>query len=248
MDTETRAWRDDFVAQLAQPLFAEALFDRMPDMVFSVKDRSGRYVCMSEACADRCGLASKRDAIGRTAHELFPRHMADRYVEQDDWLFSTGQPVLDNLDLTLFNNREAGWCISNKTPLFNASGKVIGLACLSRDLIEPSRAGIVDERMAAVVDHMLAHYAEPLRVEALAEQAGVSAAQFERRMKKIFQLSAGQFITKARIDAAARLLASTDQAISAIALASGFCDQSALSKQFRQLTGMTPREYRLWLG
>lgn len=248
MDAAIRMWRDDFVARLAQPLFVEALFDRMPDMVFSVKDRAGRYVCMSEACADRCGLGSKREATGRTAHELFPKHMADRYAEQDELLFSTGQPVVDNLDLTLFNNRESGWCLSNKTPLFDRDGAIIGLACLSRDLIEPSRAGIVDARMAAAVDQVLARYAEPLRVEALAEQAGVSLAQFERRMKKIFQLSAGQFITKTRIDAAARRLAGSEEAISEIALACGFCDQSALSKQFRQVTGMTPREYRLWMA
>lgn len=241
-----KAWRDDFIAALAQPLFVEALFDRMPDMVFSVKDREGRYVTMSEACADRCGLSNKREAVGRTAHELFPQHMADRYAEQDEQLFRTGQPVVDNLDLTLFNNRKPGWCLSNKTPLHDRQGRIVGLACLSRDLLEPSRAGIVDAPMAATVDLMLARYAEPLRVEALAELAGVSLARFERRMKKIFQLSAGQFIIKTRIDAAAARLAHTDEPIADIALACGFCDQSALSKQFRQLTGMTPREYRQW--
>lgn len=246
METSLKRWRDDFVARLAQPLFAEQLFDRMPDMVFSVKDRAGRYVTMSQACAERCGLSGKHEAVGRNAHELFPPHMADRYVEQDEQLFRTGQPVVDNLDLTLFNDRRPGWCLTNKTPLLDAGGNIIGLACLSRDLIEPSRAGIVDDRMAEAVDWMLAHYAEPLRVEALAGMAGVSVAQFERRMKRIFQLSAGQFLTKTRIDAAARALADGDAPISAIALSCGYCDQSALSRQFRQLTGMTPRAYRAW--
>ncbi|MDN3575851.1 AraC family transcriptional regulator [Chitinimonas viridis] len=247
MDSTLKAWREDFVSCLAQPLFVEALFDRMPDMVFSVKDRAGRYITMSQACAERCGLAGKHEAVGRTAHELFPPHMADRYAEQDEQLFRTGLPIVDNLDLTLFNNREPGWCLSNKTPLLDAQGSIIGLACLSRDLLEPSRAGIVDARMAEAVDHMLACYAQPQSVEALAEMAGISLAQFERRMKKIFQLSAGQFLTKLRIDAAARLLAQSQAAISDIALDCGFCDQSALSKQFRQLTGMTPRDYRLWV-
>ncbi|MDK2122955.1 AraC family transcriptional regulator [Parachitinimonas caeni] len=247
MDAELKAWRDTFVGQLAQPLFVEALFDRMPDMVFSVKDRAGRYVEISQACAERCGLGHKHEAIGLTAHQLFPPHMADRYAEQDEALFRSGEPVVDNLDLTLFNDRQPGWCLSNKTPLFNAAGDIIGLACLSRDLIEPSRAGLIDERMAATVDTMLARYAEVLRVEDLAIQAGLTPAQFERRMKKIFQLSPSQFITKTRIDAAAQRLVHGDDAIADIALACGFCDQSALSKQFRQLTGMTPRQYRQWM-
>ena len=246
MEISLKRWRDEFIARLAQPLFAEQLFDRMPDMVFSVKDRAGRYVTMSQACAERCGLGGKHEAVGRSAHELFPPHMADRYVEQDEHLFRTGQPVVDNLDLTLFNDRKPGWCVTNKTPLLDADGSIIGLACLSRDLLEPSRAGIVDDRMADVVDWMLAHHAEPLRVDDLAARAGVSPAQFERRMKKIFHLSAGQFLTKARIDTAARALADGDEAISTIALSCGFCDQSALSRQFRQITGMTPRAYRAW--
>ena len=49
-------WRADFMGQVANPFFAEALFDRVPDIVFSVKDTRGRYVCISEACAEhaRC--------------------------------------------------------------------------------------------------------------------------------------------------------------------------------------------------
>ena len=246
MDATQKHRRDAFIDQLAQPLFVEALFDRQPDMVFSVKDRDGRYIAMSEACAERCNLSHKHLAIGQTAHDLFPKHMADRYTEQDKALFLTGQPIVDNLDLTLFNNREPGWCLTNKIPLQDRAGKIIGLACLSRDLIEPSKSGIVDQRMADAVDRILTDYAAPLRVEQLAETAEISLAQFERRMKRIFQVTAGQFIIKTRISAAAIRLAQTDESISEIALACGFCDQSALSKQFRQITGMSPRVYRSW--
>ncbi|WP_240360942.1 AraC family transcriptional regulator [Pyxidicoccus caerfyrddinensis] len=237
-------WRADFMGQVANPLFAEALFDRVPDIVFSVKDTRGRYVCISEACAERCGLDCKAAAVGRTAHDLFPRHMADRYVRQDQRVFRTGRALVDNLDLTLFNNRKPGWCLTSKVPLFDAAGAVMGLACLSRDVHEPGRAGRVDERFAATIDHIQAHYAERLRIDALARRSGMSAAQFERRMRRIFQLSAGQFIMKTRIDAAAERLVDSEQSIAAISLAVGFCDQSALSRQFKQVTGLSPRQYR----
>ncbi|QSQ11199.1 AraC family transcriptional regulator [Myxococcus landrumensis] len=237
-------WRVRFMGRVANPLFAEELFDRVPDIVFSVKDIQGRYVCISEACAERCGLKNKAAAVGRTAHELFPQHMADRYVRQDEKVFRTGRALVDNLDLTLFNNRKPGWCLTSKVPLFNASGEVMGLACLSKDVHEPGRAGLVDERFAATIDHIQAHYGERLRIDALARRAGMSAAQFERRMRRIFQLSAGQFIMKTRIDAAAERLVEDAQPIAAIALAVGFCDQSALSRQFKQVTGLSPRQYR----
>ncbi|MOA08622.1 HTH-type transcriptional activator Btr [compost metagenome] len=151
---------------------------------------------------------------------------------------------MDNLDLTLFNDRSPGWCLTNKEPLRDAGGAIIGLVCMSRDLHEPSRAGFIDARFVEAVDHILTHYPAPLRIESLARRAGVSVAQFERRMKRIFQLSAGQFITKTRIDIAINWLKGSDMAIADIALRCGFCDQSALSRQFRALTGLSPRQYR----
>ncbi|MBJ6765961.1 AraC family transcriptional regulator [Myxococcaceae bacterium JPH2] len=237
------------MGRVANSLFAEALFDRVPDIVFSVKDIQGRYVCISEACAERCGLRSKAAAVGRTAHELFPRHMADRYVRQDERVFRTGRPLVDNLDLTLFNNRKPGWCLTSKVPLFAEDGRILGLACLSKDVHEPGRIGLVDERFAATVDYIQAHYGDRLRIDGLARRAGMSGAQFERRMRRIFQLSAGQFIMKTRIDAAAeRLLLEPGLPIASIALAVGFCDQSALSRQFKLVTGLSPRQYRQLFG
>jgi AraC-like DNA-binding protein len=148
----------------------------------------------------------------------------------------------------LFNDRSNGWCLSHKFPLRNRDGEIIGLACLSQDIIEPSRDGLIDKTFADTVDFIRDHFAEGLRVEDLADRAGLSAAQFERRMKKIFQLSPGQFILKTRIDAAANLLLHGDDAIADVALHVGFCDQSALSRQFRQVTGLSPRQYRQMAG
>lgn len=244
MGIDRGAWRDRFLASIASPDYIEALFDRLPDIVFSMKDRDGRYVLMSEACVQRCGLRSKRDAIGKTAFDLFPRAMAERYARQDDRVFRSGRPIADNLDLTVYRDGSTGWCLTTKEALRDRSGAVIGLACISKDLAEPSRSGIVDARFADAVDFMLEHYDRPLRVEQLARRAGVSVAQFERRMKKIFQLSASQYLIKTRIGHAARLLAEGTVAVAAIAQQTGFSDQSALSRQFRQVTGFAPREYR----
>lgn len=247
MSTELFAWREAFMARMTSSSYVEALFDRMPDIVFSIKDRSGRYVLMSEAGVGRCGLSSKRDALGRTAFDLFPAPMAERYSRQDERLFRTGKPIIDNLDLTLYPDRSAGWCVSTKEPLRDCDGEIIGLACISKDLVEPSRAGLIDVSFARAIDYLLDHFSEALRVEDLAHIAGLSLAQLERRMKKIFHLSAGQYMIKTRVSAAAELLAKSNQAIAEIAHVTGFCDQSGLSRKFRQITGLTPRQYRLFI-
>ncbi|MFA5589609.1 MAG: AraC family transcriptional regulator [Lysobacteraceae bacterium] len=241
---EVLQWRDRFMASVASPLWVERLFDRLPDIVFSIKDRQGRYVSISETAAMRCDLKHRQDAIGKTAFELFPAPMAERYARQDERLFRTGKPIIDALDLTVYRDGSAGWCLSTKEPLRDGSGQIIGLACISKDLTEPSRGGFIDNAFADTIDYLLEHIDQPLRMEALARRAGLSQAQFDRRVKKIFQLSAGQYVIKARIDQATRLLRGTTLPIADIAQQSGFSDQSAFSRQFRQVTGFTPRQYR----
>jgi AraC-like DNA-binding protein len=232
---------------IANPLFAEAMFDCVPDVVFSVKDREGRYICISQACVERCGLPDRYAAIGRTAHDLFPKHMADRYVEQDRRLFRTGKPIIDNLDLTLYPDRSPGWCITNKFPQYDSAGELTALACISKDLVDPGRNSLVDQRFAETIDYVQENFDQPLRIPALARMAGLSSGQFERRMKGIFHISAVHFLIKTRIHQASLALAKEDRSIADIALSCGFCDQSALSRQFKQLTGLTPREYRMMM-
>jgi PAS domain S-box-containing protein len=238
------SWCDVFLSDIAACDVLQAMFDPLQDVVFSIKDRQGRYVLMSEACVKRCGLLRKEEAIGKTAFALFPNPMAQRYTRQDEHVFLTGRPLIGSLDLTVYNDGSTGWCLTTKQPLCDRAGAVVGLACVSRDLAEPSRTRMIDSAFADAIDHMREHYAEKLRLEDLARRASVSEAQFERRMKRVFQLSAGQYLIKLRISAAARLLQHSGESISGIAQQVGFFDQSLLTRAFRRVTGMSPGEYR----
>ena len=243
MSSEQSRWQASFMREVVSTSYVETLFDRLGDIVFSIKDREGRYVLMSEAAVARCRLTSKRHAIGMTAFDLFPQAMAERYARQDAQLFRSGKAIVDNLDLTLYRDRSSGWCLTTKEPLHDRSGAIIGLACISRDLGEGTRSAIIDNEFAETVDYMHAHLGQPLRIAELAQRCGLSTRQLDRRMKKVFQLSGKHYLLKIRIDMATRMLAG-DRPISEIAHLAGFCDQSALSRQFRQLTGLSPLQYR----
>jgi AraC-like DNA-binding protein len=244
LQTITNHSRRHVVASLHDTLFIESLFDRMPDVVFSVKDVHGRYVAMSEACVSRCGLRHKHEAIGKTAFDLFPRQMASRYAAQDADLFHRGKPVVDRLDLTLYNDRQHGWCLSNKLTIYGQGGDVLGLICISKDLTELTRERLVDARFAATVDHIQAHYDQVLCLQTLADVAGMSVAQLDRRMKRVFQLSTGEFVRRTRLEAAIHMLLHTEQSIAQIAADCGFFDQSAFSRQCRAVSGMCPSRLR----
>jgi transcriptional regulator GlxA family with amidase domain len=86
--------------------------------------------------------------------------------------------------------------------------------------------------------------AEARTVEVIARQVGLSAYQLNRRLKDLLGITARQLLTKSRIDTASRLLRTTTLPIGDVAQSSGYCDQSAFTRQFRKSTGLTPRQYR----
>ena len=72
----------------------------------------------------------------------------------------------------------------------------------------------------------------------------MSVYRFSRRIRSLFGLTPAQLIAQTRLDAARAMLAAGSAPIAEIAIACGYCDQSAFSRQFRRVAGLTPTEYR----
>jgi AraC-like DNA-binding protein len=230
-------------ARLADPFFAEALFDLLADVVFFVKDAGGRYVVVNTTLTQRCGFQRKSALLGRSPVDVFPAELGASYAAQDRQVLTTGAAIHDRLELHLYPNRVPGWCLTHKIPLLDRDGRIAGLAGISRDLRMPDKEHPVYRRIAAAVIHIQEHYAEPLRIEELARIAKISIAQFERYIKRIFDLTPKQLLIKTRLDAAAHLLAG-NRSVAETAQECGYADHSAFSRQFKAVVGLSPSEYR----
>ncbi len=233
----------EFARALAVAGTAVELFDRLPDVVFFVKDRAGAYREVNQTLVRRLGLREKAELIGRTARDVFPAPLGARYLQQDLAVCRTGREISDLLELHLYPGRVEGWCVTSKLPLRGEGGAVVGLAGTSRDVHAPA-AGSAMEDLAEAVRHVHEHYDRPLRVAELAALAHLSEYRFARRIRALFGLTPAQLVIKTRIDAARALLRDGSAAIGEIALACGYCDQSALTRQFKAAVGLTPAQYR----
>ena len=220
----------------------EALFDALPDAVFFVKDTAGRYTHANLTLVRRLGLKQRHQVIGKSVTELFPSTMGGSYAAQDRRVL-TGEIIENQLEVHIFNNRAPGWCLTCKRPLI-VRDEIRGVIGISRDLGQPDGRHPTYDRLRRVLNHMNEHYAESLRVQALAELAALSIAQLERHFRRVFQLTPQQVLTKIRIEAAMRALQSSDT-VASIGLSCGFVDQSAFARQFKATVGMTPRDYRI---
>ncbi|GGJ29670.1 AraC family transcriptional regulator [Deinococcus roseus] len=236
---------DPRTASLIQiPLPAlEAIFDRSADTVFFVKDLQGCYLSVNQTLLERVGLKYPQELIGKTPTEVFPPSLGLGFAEQDQQVL-TGELLLDQLELHLYASGGAGWCITHKVPLVHDSGEVWGMIGISKDLGMPDMTGTVYAEVARAVQFIQSDYMHNLTLQDLADAAGITINKLERHIRRIFGLTTYQLLLKTRIEQASRLLKTTQDSTAQIALACGFYDQSAFSKQFKAAVGMTPSHFR----
>ncbi len=92
--------------------------------------------------------------------------------------------------------------------------------------------------------YLRAHYAEPVTIDSLAGLTELNRAYLIRVFTRAVGLPPYAYLTQLRIERAKALL-SSGRLLADTALAVGFADQSHLNRQFKKLTGTTPRLYRL---
>lgn len=238
------ALRKSFFESLQGMLPVDRLFDGVPDIVFFVKDSAGRYMAVNDTLAARCGLSDKDAALGLTVDQLFPPPLGNAFALQDREILRSGNPIRDHLELHLYPGGRSGWCLTFKEPVIGKNGTIVGICGISRDLHSPGEQDEEYSALSGAVDYIHHHYDEALRLPVLAEMAGLSVYQFDQRIRALFHVTAGQYLVKVRIDAACHRLTGTNEAIAQIALACGYSDQSAFSRQFKQAVGLSPMAYR----
>jgi AraC family transcriptional regulator len=104
--------------------------------------------------------------------------------------------------------------------------------------------GLPPHHLRHILDYMDAHLSQDIKLADLAGLLGMSQFHFSRLFKQALGISPYQYLIQQRVERAKRLLKQTNHAITDIALDCGFSSHSHLSKQFRQITGITPKAYR----
>lgn len=126
-------------------LALEQIIANMPGHVYW-KDRDGVYLGYNDTYARRIGFEKGSDIVGKTDYELpWPEFSADVFRANDKKVMETGLPLATQ-EVALIDCKEAVM-LSQKIPLRDRSGEIIGILGISTDITELKQSEIIKSRL-----------------------------------------------------------------------------------------------------
>src|SRR5690606_26539537 len=121
-----------------------AVLDLNPSMIYA-KDSEGRFTISNQRFQQRFCHRNEDERRGKTTYDLCLQpanqgdetsalDIADELREQDEQVMRTGQPLLDIEGRGFWRNEIARWFHTSKYPLPDASGRIIGVLGVTRDI------------------------------------------------------------------------------------------------------------------
>lgn len=103
-------------------------------------------------------------------------------------------------------------------------------------------AGAPAYRIARAIRWLKDHFADPLRIESLADQVGMSISAFHQHFKNVTAMTPLQYQKRMRLQEARNLMLSEKLEAAEAAFRVGYESPSQFSREYRRLFGAPPRQ------
>lgn len=236
--------KEKFYSRLSPKNRFDLLLPSSSGVYSFIKDREGLIIAANQLTYERCGCKSESEVIGKTDFDFFPKDMAEKYVKDDMRVMETGTPIINMPELAPNKDGVIQCYITNKMPLYDNEGDIIGIAGTTtsveyfHDALKPYLT------IAPTIEFIKENYRETISIPELAEMVGLKIRKFENLFKEIFQITPQTYIIKMRIHDACQKLTTTDMSIADIATSVGFYDHSTFTRQFNKHMEIKPVKYR----
>ena len=140
-----------------------AFLANVPDCVY-FKDRESRFIALSSSLADKHGQQGIADIIGKTDFDFFSKDHAQPAFDDEQAIIKTGKPLLGKLEKETWADGRISWVVTNKLPLRNEKGEIIGTFGISKDITE-------SKQMEAALEKSQRELIDASRLAGMAEVA-----------------------------------------------------------------------------
>jgi len=99
-------------------------------------------------------------------------------------------------------------------------------------------------RMQQICTYVMAHYVHTISLDEIAAEVGMNRSTFCSYFKRCKGMTFSQFVTQYRLNTACELLKHSQKQVSEICFAVGFNDVPHFNRVFKELKGVSPKDYR----
>ncbi len=152
--------------------FFKLLIDSIPQLVFW-KDRNSVFKGCNSSAGEVAGLSSSEEIVGKTDYDL-PWNMeeANFYRECDKRVMESGEAELHIIETQKQSDGKQAWLDTNKIPLRDAKGNVIGILVTVEDITQRKK-----------IEEEIKNINEKLEIKVEARTAQLQSTQ--ARLKKL---------------------------------------------------------------
>lgn len=104
-----------------------------PDMIYW-KDKNSVHLGCNDQFAIAAGYKDRSEIIGKSDYDFPWRDVAAKYNEDDKLVIQSGKPHLNIEDFMPFSNGKQATVITNKVPLCDRNGDIIGVLGIATDI------------------------------------------------------------------------------------------------------------------
>jgi AraC family transcriptional regulator len=116
--------------------------------------------------------------------------------------------------------------------------------CVFSPIATQPIGGLSPNQLQRVLTYIDEHLSESLHLSALAQINDMSESHFSRSFKKSTSIAPHQYVLNSRVGKAQQLLQQSQLSILEIALECGFAHSGHLSRHFKRIVGITPKQFR----
>ena len=128
------------------------LIDLVPGYIY-VKDRASRFLLANKAVAYVMGANDPEDLIGKTDFDFYSESDAEHFRDDERQVIEEEKPLVDREESFYSQDGQLGWILTNKVPLRNLDGEVIGVVGMGLNITKRKEAEQEQERLKAQLLH-----------------------------------------------------------------------------------------------
>lgn len=217
--------------------------------------KGGYTESYGETVLDLCPSRVKFQPAGKPHSDIYGSERVHCFIVElePEWLTRMGASAFVGNDPMVYREEAVVWTMMKLRKEFRSMDDEAQLAieALTLDLVAQTsrnrKAFLQDNQLSwlrQALEFINDQFSEPLTLSAVARSVSVHPVHLANTFRRRYGCTVCEYLRRRRVEFACNRISTSNDSLAEVALAAGFTNQSHFSRTFKQITGMTPGQYR----